>query len=69
MYISHTIGYIVYIIGRGVLVIMIRNVHSKRSLHLNEAVCISHCANTIGKGTDSTILPSFINKSKVNWAL
>ena len=36
---------------------------------MDEVVCISHCANTLGKGMDPAIFPFQWVNSRVDWAL
>ena len=48
--------------ARGVTVFAVDENPTNRVQILNEVVCISHSANTFGKGMKQTILPSAMGK-------
>ena len=45
-----------------IIVILIENELGYSSSNLNEAVCISHCTNILGKSMNPNILSATINK-------
>ena len=45
-----------------VMVIAVRNGHCDTISNLDEADCISHSTNTLGKGTNPIILPPVMDK-------
>ena len=47
---------------RGGMVIVVGNGHSDASSNLDKTVCISHCAKTLGRSMNSTIISSAIGK-------
>ena len=56
--IKYSLTYIyIYISGHNVIVIFIGNEHGNLLQILDEAVCISHSANTLAKGKKLTVLP------------
>ena len=48
--------------SRGVMTNFVRNVIFERVQNLDEAVCISHCANILGEDMNPFILPPVISK-------
>ena len=49
-------------VARGVMVIVVGNGHGDRIQILDEADCISHITNTLGKGMNPIIIPPAMGK-------
>ena len=62
--ICHKVKSNYYIYGdiQSVMVIVVGNGHCDLSSNLGEAVCISHSANSLGKGMNPSILPPAMGK-------
>ena len=53
----------------GVMVIVVGNGHNDRVQILDEADCISHSTNTLGKGMNLIILPPAMGNGRTDWVL
>ena len=56
------VGFYLFNGARGVMVIVVGNGHGARVQILDEADCISHSTNTLGKGMNPIILPPAMGK-------